>query len=123
MQTVDSFASFRDRFLAALRALCVTLLAAMLLDSASFAGDWQKDWQSVKGQSAKKCAELFDSFQLQAICMENEKHGYEKLQGNFSMPTDIANKAKDRCERLFDTFQLQAVCMENERTGYEKLRQ
>ncbi|HZL68779.1 MAG TPA: hypothetical protein VFC29_15775 [Candidatus Limnocylindrales bacterium] len=32
----------------------VGLSTAMLLNYACFAGDWQKDWSTVEGQSAKK---------------------------------------------------------------------
>jgi hypothetical protein len=103
-------------------AAVVALSAAMLLNSPCFAGDWQKDWSSVKGQSAKKCAKTFDSFQMQAVCMENEKSGYDKMQSDFGLPGDIASKAKDRCEKVFDSFQMQAVCMENEQKGYEKMK-
>jgi hypothetical protein len=100
----------------------VALSTAILLNYTCFAGDWQKNWSSVEGQSAKKCAKVFDSFQLQAVCMENEKRGYDKMQSDFSLPADIASKAKDRCEKVFDSFQLQAVCMENEQKGYEKMK-
>jgi hypothetical protein len=104
-------------------AAVAALSTAMLVTLPCVAADWQKEWSSVKGNSAKRCAELFDNFQLQAVCMENEKNGYDKMQGNVGMPADVANKAKDRCEKLFDTFQLQAVCMENEHAGYEKMKQ
>ena len=87
------------------------------------AADWEKPWSTVQGVQAAKCAQLFDAFQLQAVCMENEKRGYNKMQGTFEMPNDVAGKAKDRCASMFDTFQLQAVCMENERTGYQKMKQ
>jgi hypothetical protein len=103
-------------------AICV-LSTSMLSSSQCFAADWQKDWSSVREHSAKKCAAIFDNFQLQAVCMDNERSGYDKMQGNFGMPADIASKAKDRCERIFDTFQLQAVCMENEKNGYDKMKQ
>lgn len=86
------------------------------------AGGWEKSWSSVQGESAKKCAKLFDAFQLQAVCMDNEKQGYNKMQGNFGLPNDVARAAKERCERLFDAFQLQAVCMQNEKDGYEKMK-
>lgn len=100
----------------------VVLSTAVLLNYACFAGDWQKDWSTVEGQSAKKCAELFDSFQLHAVCMENEKRGYDEMQSDFSLPADITSKAKDRCAKVFDSFQLQAVCMQNEQKGFEKMR-
>ena len=58
----------------------VALSTAILLNYTCFAGDWQKNWSSVEGQSAKKCAKVFDSFQLQAVCMENEQKGYEKMK-------------------------------------------
>lgn len=41
---------------------------------------WQKPWPSVKTESAQKCAKMFDSFYLQALCMENEEKGYEQMK-------------------------------------------
>jgi hypothetical protein len=52
--------------------------------------------------------------------MENEREGYDKMQGNFGMPDNIAGRAKERCTELFDIFQLQADCMEKEKKDYEK---
>lgn len=87
-----------------------------------FASDWQEPWSVVKGQSVEKCAATFQDFQLQAICMENEKTGYREMQGDYGMPHDIASKAKDRCEQVFaGQFQLQSVCMKNEKAGYDKM--
>jgi hypothetical protein len=54
--------------------------------------------------------------------MDNEKNGYDAMQGNFGMPDDVASKAKERCTKIFDTFQLQAVCMENELKGYSEMK-
>ena len=87
-----------------------------------FAGEWEKPWSAVKGAAAQRCAKNFENFQLQAVCMENEKEGYEKMQGDFGMPSAVAKKAKERCARIFQDFQLQAVCMENEKEGYEKMK-
>jgi signal peptidase I len=89
---------------------------------ATHAGEWEKRWSSVKGEAAKQCAKIFDSFQLQAVCMDNEKNGYDTMQGNFGMPGDVASKAKERCAKIFDTFQLQAVCMESEHKGYDEMK-
>ena len=90
--------------------------------SLTFAGEWEKPWSSVKSAAAKRCAKIFEDFQLQAVCMENEKEGYDNMQGDFSMPHEIARKAKNRCERVFADFQLQAVCMQNEKEGYDKMK-
>jgi hypothetical protein len=54
--------------------------------------------------------------------MDNERAGYDKMQGNFGLPADIAANAKERCARTFPQFQLQAICMENEKEGYEKMK-
>ncbi len=54
--------------------------------------------------------------------MDNEKDGYDKMQGNFGLPASVAHKAKIRCARTFDDFQLQAVCMQNEKEGYDKMQ-
>jgi AAA15 family ATPase/GTPase len=91
--------------------------------TASATGEWEKSWSSVQGASAERCAKIFDNFQLQAVCMENERKGYDAMQSNFEMPSDVARKAKERCAKTFeDQFQLQAVCMENEKKGYEKMK-
>ncbi|WP_435550487.1 hypothetical protein [Desulfobacterium sp. N47] len=86
-----------------------------------FAGEWQKPWTSVRKASAQRCANAFEAYQLQSVCMENEKTGYDKMQSDFGMPNSIASKAKERCGRTFQLFQLQAVCMENEKAGYDKM--
>ena len=108
---------------------CLSIKAALVRPGrniigyvAIHAGEWEKPWSSVKGEAAKQCAKLFDSFQIQALCMDNEKNGYDAMQGTFGMPGDIASKAKERCIRIFDTFQLQAICMENEHKGYSEMK-
>ena len=82
---------------------------------------WQRPWPSVKAASAKQCAQIFDTYQMQAVCMDNERNGYEKMQSDFGMPADVATKAKAKCGEIFDTFQMQAVCMQNEKKGYDKM--
>lgn len=42
--------------------------------------EWEKPWASVKDTAEKYCARVFDSFQLQAVCMENERKGYAKMK-------------------------------------------
>jgi len=86
------------------------------------AGDWQKSWSEVKSKSAVECRKIFNNYQLQAICMQNEINGYNKLQGNYGMPYDVAYKAKERCQQIFSTFQLQDICMQNESNGYHKMK-
>jgi hypothetical protein len=100
--------------------ICATCI---LLPLISFAGNWEKPCSQVKHISLAECKKTFEDYQLQKICMQNEKEGYRKMQGNFGMPPNIAYKAKERCARVFPTFQLQAVCMENESNGYEKMKQ
>jgi len=100
----------------------LTICFAGGLCSPAFSGEWEKPWSSVKGAAAQRCVKTFEDFQLQAVCMENEIEGYNKMQGDFGMPSAVARKAKDRCERTFEDFQLQAVCMENEKNGYDKMK-
>lgn len=90
--------------------------------SAANAGDWRNSWSSEKSAAAQRCAKTFEDYQLQAVCMDNEKDGYDKMQGNFGLPASVAHKAKIRCARTFDDFQLQAVCMQNEKEGYDKMQ-
>jgi len=90
--------------------------------STAHAGNWQNLWSSEKIAAAQRCAKTFDDYQLQAVCMDNEKEGYNKMQGNFGLPNSTAHKAKVRCARTFDDFQLQAVCMQNEKDGYDKMQ-
>ncbi len=97
--------------------LSLTMFASLVQ-----AGNWQNSWSSEKGAAAQRCAKTFDNYQLQAVCMDNEKSGYDKMQGNFGLPGTIAVKAKERCARIFDQFQLQAVCMQNEKDGYDKMQ-
>ncbi len=86
------------------------------------AGDWRNSWSSEKGAAAQRCARTFDDYQLQAVCMDNEKDGYIKMQSSFGLPNSVAYKAKVRCMSTFDDFQLQAVCMQNEKDGYDKMQ-
>ena len=100
----------------------LVLSVAILLPSVANAGDWQKPWSAEKAGAAEECRKTFEEFQLQAVCMENERKGYDKMQGNFGMPADVAKKAKKRCAKNFVEFQLQAVCMQNEKEGYDKMK-
>ena len=102
--------------------LASVIIIAASITTVGHAGDWQKPWNTEKAGSAALCAKTFEHYQLQAVCMENEKDGYEKMQGNFGLPSDVAKKAKARCSRTFGLFQLQAVCMENEKDGYQKMK-
>lgn len=80
-------------------------------------------WGAAKEGAKKRCAKNFEDFQLQAVCVQNEKKGFEKLKGDFGMPKDVATQAKARCATTFEDFQLQAVCMQNEKKGYDKMQQ
>lgn len=102
--------------------IVVLLIVFVGVCNDSFAGQWEKPWSSVKGAAAQRCTKIFEDYQLQAVCMENEVDGHSKMQGDFGMPNAIARKAKERCEGTFQDFQLQAVCMENERDGYNKMK-
>lgn len=104
--------------------LQVALVASLLVVSAtSTAGNWQNAWSMEKGEAATRCANTFDNYQLQAVCMDNEKQGYDKMQDDFGLPPTAAQAAKIRCAKIFDMFQLQAVCMENEKKGYDQMQQ
>jgi hypothetical protein len=97
-------------------------LTLLLGAGAVFASDWQEPWSVVKGQSVEKCAATFQDYQMQAVCMDNEKAGYSEMQGDYGIPHDKASKAKERCEQVFPgLFQLQSVCMKNEKVGYDKM--
>jgi hypothetical protein len=84
-------------------------------------GSWQNSWAQERSGAKERCAETFDQFQLQKICVDNEREGHQKMQGNFGMPPKVAERAKRQCAAIFDQLQLQAVCMENERDGYRAL--
>jgi len=92
------------------------------LASVTHAGNWQNSWSAEKGAAANRCAKTFEDYQLQAVCMDNEKDGYDKMQGDFGLPSSVAYKAKNRCVKVFADFQLQAVCMQNEKDGYDKMK-
>lgn len=111
---------FRTKLKAIYR-VCI-VLSLFLVNGLADAGNWQSSWASEKGAAASRCAKTFDDYQLQAVCMDNEKEGYDKMQDNFGLPASEAQKAKIRCARTFDDFQLQAVCMQNEKDGYDKMR-
>lgn len=97
-------------------------ISLVVFVSVVHAGNWQSSWSSEKRSAAQRCAKTFDDYQLQAVCMDNEREGYNKMQGNFGLPSSVAHKAKNRCARTFDDFQLQAVCMQNEKDGYDKMQ-
>lgn len=94
----------------------------VVLSSAVQAGNWQNSWSVEKKQSAKYCAQLFDNYQLQAVCMDNERNGYQAMQGNFGFSSMQAQQAKQRCAQIFEAFQLQAVCMQNEKNGFDAMQ-
>lgn len=99
-----------------------TFACFAVVASSTMAADWQESWDSVKKLSIEQCQATFQDYQLQAVCMQNEKNGYKALQKDYGMPHDLASKAKDRCERTFSgQFQLQDVCMKNEKQGYDKM--
>ena len=53
----------------------------LLATAAAYAAEpWQQPWADVKSDSAHKCAKIFDTFQLQAVCMDNETKGYEQMK-------------------------------------------
>lgn len=104
-------------------ALLVTVLAVTSMVQPAEAVSWVKPWAEAKKESAKLCAAQFDTFQLQAVCMDNEREGFEKMQNDFGLPGKVSLDAKVRCERMFPMFQLQAVCMQNEKDGYDKMQQ
>jgi hypothetical protein len=102
--------------------VAMVVLSVAILPSVVTAVDWRKPWSTEKAGALEGCRKTFDEFQLQAVCMQNEKKGYDEMQGNFGMPADVAQKAKDRCAKTFAEFQLQAVCMQNEKKGYDEMQ-
>jgi hypothetical protein len=105
------------------RILAAAAAFLFLAPTAAHAAEpWQQSWASVKADSAQKCAKVLDTYQLQAVCMDNEKKGYDKMQGDFGLPLDVASNAKAKCAQVFDTFQMQAVCMDNEKKGYDQMK-
>lgn len=99
-----------------------TFTFVMAVASSTIAADWEEPWDSVKKLSIEQCQATFQDYQLQAVCMQNEKNGYKALQKDYGLPHDLASRAKDRCERTFSgQFQLQDVCMKNEKQGYDKM--
>jgi len=99
-------------------------LALSGLGSPCFAGEWQKPWPSVQGASAKKCAEIFDAFQLQAVCMDKREEWLQQMQGNFwQCQKKWRRKRRIGARKYLILFSLQAVCMENEKKGYDKMKQ
>lgn len=104
------------------RISCLCGLGMVVFSSFGQAADWQNSWSVEKQQSAKYCAQLFDNYQLQAVCMDNERNGYKAMQGNFGFSVTEAHKAKSRCAQIFEAFQLQAVCMQNEKNGFDAMQ-
>jgi hypothetical protein len=104
------------------RVAALMFVALILSIGIVHAGDWRRPWSTEKSAALTRCAKTFEDFQLQALCMDNEVAGYEKMQGSFGLPSEVAAKAKSRCARTFEDFQLQALCMQNEKDGYDKLR-
>jgi hypothetical protein len=109
------------KMLKVVRQICF-VSSLLLATGIANAGNWQSSWASEKSSAAARCATTFDDYQLQAVCMDNEKNGYNKMQGNFGLPNSEVQKAKIRCGRTFEDFQLQAVCMQNEKNGYDKMQ-
>lgn len=90
----------------------------------SLAVDWRNSWDSEKSKSLIHCKKIFpDSFAVQELCMQGEEEGFRKLQGNYGLSSDIANKAKNNCSRIFpDSFSVQDLCVQGEADGYNKLK-
>jgi hypothetical protein len=82
---------------------------------------YQNPWESERADAAARCAKVFADYQMQAVCLQNEKEGHGKMQGNFGFSESEARKAKERCSEVFADFQMQAVCMDNEQEGYGKI--
>ncbi len=60
-------------------------IVLLMLATAGHAGDWRNAWESEKHAAAQRCAKTFADYQLQAVCMNNEKRGYDKMQGDFGL--------------------------------------
>lgn len=59
--------------------VCAVVLSGFLCGSI-YVGEWEKPWDSVKGAAAQSCAKTFEDFQLQAVCMDNEKKDYDRTK-------------------------------------------
>ena len=106
-----------------MRIIVLTGLVLISLTNAVKAGDWRNSWLSEKSKAVQMCTKIYEDYQLQAICMQNEKDGYYEMQGNFGLPSSVATKAKARCAKVFNEFQLQVLCMQNEKDGYDKMQE
>lgn len=107
-----------------MRPIIAVSLAAIWLISVPLyaAGDGSEPWSEEKAGAQARCEETFDDYQLQAVCMKNEKDGYEQMQEAFGLPSDLVDAAKARCAETFDSFSMQATCLENEKKGYEEMQ-
>ena len=74
-------------------------LAALV--SSAHAGNWQNSWSSGKGAAAQRCAETFDDYQLQEVCMDNETEGHNKMQGNFWPPKLHSTQSQSSLRKNF----------------------
>ena len=60
--------------------LAGVLILTFLFIGNVYAANWRNSWVSEKGAAKERCAQHFDDYQLQAVCMQNEKDGYDKMQ-------------------------------------------
>ncbi|MEO5378691.1 MAG: hypothetical protein H7832_13040 [Magnetococcus sp. DMHC-6] len=75
----------------------------------------QTAWLDVQKEAENRCSATSPDQLLQALCLKNEKIGFEKMQEGFSMPELLEKKAKEKCTKTFPDFQLQAACMLEEK--------
>lgn len=106
-----------------MRTLALVIALTLSMALAAYAGEvtWETPWSQARPYSLTKCAEIFDTFQMQKVCLDNERDGYNALQGDYGMPKKITRRAKTKCAEIFDTFQMRHVCMQNEASGYKAL--
>lgn len=71
-----------------------TLACFAVVASSTMAADWQESWDSVKKLSIEQCQSTFQDYQLQAVCMQNEKNGYKALQKRLRHASRLGFKSK-----------------------------
>jgi cytochrome oxidase assembly protein ShyY1 len=55
-------------------------ISLVVFVSTAHAGNWQNSWSSEKSAAAQRCAKTFTHYPVQALCMDTEKDGYDKMQ-------------------------------------------
>lgn len=102
---------------------CALLIPAIFLlvcASAALADDWASPWSEVEEAVIQRCTVEYEKSSARSICVDTERNCHEKMQGDFGMPSAVAEEAKHQCGLLFKSFCGQVTCMENAASDYEK---